>query len=298
MYCEFCGTSMDEGALVCGVCGNQRQESATLRREPAPAAVAETVELVAGPPCPKHAGMPLVGQCPRCGKQVCVRCAPDAALDNFTCTDCKGLTVAHQVAPSGASCAVHPGVTAAFICGRCGSFACNACRAVSLGSEGLCVRCGESPGQVLASRGSRFGANFIDTLVVMVPMIVSMFAVPLFSATTHRSSHGGDAELLGLLVFPAMFAGLLLGAGVQVAAQVHWGQSLGKRAFGIRVVRMSGQPIELWRLILLRNVVIHVVAQLCGLIGLVDAVMIFGAEQRCLHDYFADSKVVIASSGS
>jgi hypothetical protein len=39
---------------------------------------------------------------------------------------------------------------------------------------------------------------------------------------------------------------------------------------------------------------VHAIAQLCGLVGLVDALMIFGDEQRCLHDYLADSIVVEA----
>jgi len=57
-------------------------------------------------------------------------------------------------------------------------------------------------------------------------------------------------------------------------------------------VRLDGQPIGLWRLLLLRNVMVQVVAQLCGVIGLIDVLMIFGDEQRCLHDYLADSMVI------
>ena len=84
-------------------------------------------------------------------------------------------------------------------------------------------------------------------------------------------------------------------AGVQIWAQVTWGQSVGKRAMGIKVVRTNGAPIEVWRLILMRNVLIHVIAQLCGLVGIVDAVMIFAEEERCLHDYIADTIVVVAT---
>lgn len=287
MYCEFCGTSMDEGVNVCGVCGNPRRSA-----EP-PAAKAAVFEeprsfVLEGPRCPVHDTMPLVGNCPRCGKQVCVRCAPDAALDNFTCTDCKGMTVAHQAAPAGAKCALHPQVAAAFICSRCGSFACASCRAADLTSEGLCTRCAGSDGMVLATRGSRFFANLIDNLVVLGPMLAGVIVVAVIGAATQ---HGKNSELLAI---PGMILGLLAGAGLQVMAQVNWGQSFGKRALGIKVVRLNGQPIELWRLIFLRNVAVHAVAQLCGLVGLVDAVMIFSADQRCLHDYLADSKVVQA----
>ena len=63
----------------------------------------------------------------------------------------------------------------------------------------------------------------------------------------------------------------------------------------LKVVRSDGSPVELWRIILLRNVALQVAAQLCGFIGIIDALMIFGDQQRCLHDYLADSIVVEAS---
>ncbi len=289
MYCEFCGTSMDEGVAVCGVCGNARRTP----EPPAPKVEVLTPEprsfVLEGPRCPVHETMPLVGSCPRCGKQVCVRCAPDAALDNFTCTGCKGMTSAHQRAPPGAKCARHPAIDAAFICSRCGSFACASCRAHSFGSEGRCTRCGDSDGLVLASRGSRFVANLVDNVLVLGAALVGVVAVAFLGGAV------GHSKNIDVLAIPGLGLGMLLGIGLQVVAQVNWGQSVGKRMLGIKVVRLSGQPIELWRLILVRNLAVHAVAQLCGLIGIVDAVMIFSADQRCLHDYLADTKVVVAT---
>jgi uncharacterized RDD family membrane protein YckC len=290
MYCEFCGTSMDEGVSVCGVCGNERRGGDSPREKSVAVAEAPGSFVLEGPRCPVHETMPLVGNCPRCGKQVCVRCAPDAALDNFTCTDCKGMTVAHQRAPADAKCAVHPEATASFICSRCGSFACAACRALNPSADGLCTRCGDSDGLTLATRGNRFLANMVDNLVVFGPMLLGMLAFGIFAGVT-----GQKNKNIELLVWPAILLGLLLGSAVQLIAQVNWGQSIGKRILGIKVVRLNGQPIELWRLIFLRNIAIHAIAQLCGLVGIVDAVMIFSADQRCLHDYLADSKVVVAT---
>jgi uncharacterized RDD family membrane protein YckC len=101
-----------------------------------------------------------------------------------------------------------------------------------------------------------------------------------------------NPRLMSTMGVPFAFGGLIGGLLVELVAQASWGQSIGKRLVGIRVMRLDGSEIELWRLILLRNVVLHVVGQLCGLIGLIDALWIFGDQQRCLHDYLADSIVV------
>ncbi len=289
MYCEFCGSSLDEGALACPVCGNPRSDTLPSRKAAPVPPRAPEVEVMPGPQCSRHEGMPLVGKCPRCGREVCVRCAPEAAFDNFTCTDCRGMTQAHALAPMGATCALHPQAPAAFICARCGSFACAECRAVGPGSDGLCARCATASGP-LASRGSRFLANLIDNLAIAVPAIVAVVGGLLLAqlANLKRADE---------LMIPLGVMGAILGAGAELAAQVTWGQSIGKRLLAIKVVRANGDPIELWRILVLRNLVIHVAAQLCGIIGLVDALLIFGAEQRCLHDYLADSKVIEVPRG-
>ena len=284
MFCEACGSRMEERAVVCTRCGTEVREALgeTVQRvQTRPAAEPE----LQGPKCEVHPGMPLAGSCPRCGKPVCIRCAPEAARDGFTCTDCYGLTSAHQKAPVDASCAAHPELRAKFICSRCGSFACSSCAASGPGSEGQCFRCAPQAGQ-LASRGSRLGASLIDNVVLILP-VAGAFLVAMVAV-------GGGKKMSGeedVLVF-ALLGGLVLGCVIELVAQVQWGQSVGKRLLGIKVVRVNGQPIELWRLILLRNIVLSIAAQACGVIGLVDALMIFGDPQRCLHDYLADSIVI------
>ncbi len=197
--------------------------------------------------------------------------------------------------PLGALCAVHPEVGATAICSRCGSFACGSCLSWQ-GSEAFCARCRATP-LPLGSRGSRFFANFVDTMVVFAPMIVGAMGVGVIGALTSPSgsrSDDGDA-LVGLLAILAVFGGIVVGGAVQVLMQLKYGQSVGKKLFKLKVVRLDGSPVDLWRLVLLRNVVPHVASQMCGLIGLVDAAFIFGVEQRCLHDLIADTLVVDVS---
>ncbi len=200
------------------------------------------------------------------------------------------LGSAAAVSP-GARCAVHVANEAVFICKRCGSFACNDCR--SYAADGFCQRCNVGAVGVKASRGSRFLANLIDNgVVILAPATV---ALVLALALGAFAGGGKGSDVFAGLAVLGMLAAFVVGAGVQIWAQVTWGQSIGKRAMGIKVVRTNGDPIELWRLILMRNVLIHVIAQLCGLVGIVDAVLIFAEEERCLHDYIADTIVVVAT---
>lgn len=290
MSCEYCGALMDHGTLMCMACGAERRDGPARSREPARRAAPEAeVAVMGGRTCEVHPGLPIVGECPRCGKAVCFRDAPDAVKDNFTCTDCQGMTAQHKRPPSGAVCAIHPTTSAAFICARCGSFACAGCK--SWMAQGYCSKCELGIG-VKATRSSRFVANFVDNFfVIFIPAI----AIVVAAMVAERPAEGGPE--FNPLIFIAAAMGALLPCAAQMWAQVTWGQSIGKRMLGIKVVRANGQPIELWRIILLRNVVVHVVAQMCGLLGLVDALLIYGEEQRCLHDYLADSIVVVAPTG-
>jgi uncharacterized RDD family membrane protein YckC len=188
--------------------------------------------------------------------------------------------------PVDARCAWHPQVPALTICARCGSFACASCQTWDATGRLVCQACA-SLDVPLASRGNRFLANLIDQLVVAAPMFALVVVVSLLVANIKH-----DAAFL--LVYPALGVGLLLGGGVQAWSQVTRGQSVGKRALGIRVVRMDGSDVDIWRLLLLRNAVMLFASQLCGLVGLADALWIFSAEQRCLHDLLADTKVVVA----
>jgi uncharacterized RDD family membrane protein YckC len=171
-----------------------------------------------------------------------------------TCSDCEGLTAAHVPVALDARCARHPEARASFACTRCGSFACLSCNATEHGPEGLCLPCAPVVG-VFASRGARFVANMVDQLVILIPIVAAGVAVGLAEAAPTLQDGGEVALVIGILL------AVLVPATLQIAAQLHWGQSLGKRMLGIRVVRMDGSPIELWRLLLLRNAIIQVVAQ-------------------------------------
>ena len=76
-----------------------------------------------------------------------------------------------------------------------------------------------------------------------------------------------------------------------------YGQTIGKRAVGIKVVQTDGRRCELWRFIFLRYMVtamMDAIPLVGALVSIVDPLMIFGQEQRCLHDLIANTIVVQA----
>jgi uncharacterized RDD family membrane protein YckC len=75
------------------------------------------------------------------------------------------------------------------------------------------------------------------------------------------------------------------------------GQTIGKKIVGIRIVRTDGSRAGLLRILGLRYIVPGVISAI-PLLGfffaLADALVIFGEQRRCIHDYIADTIVVDA----
>ena len=79
----------------------------------------------------------------------------------------------------------------------------------------------------------------------------------------------------------------------------RYGQTVGKRMMGIRVVRTDGGRVAFGRFIFLRWLpltLLGLVPLVRYFIGLVDSLLIFRASSRCLHDDIADTQVVTAGS--
>lgn len=76
------------------------------------------------------------------------------------------------------------------------------------------------------------------------------------------------------------------------------GQTIGKLVLGIRIVDIdTNQVIPLVKQLLLRDLLIRVLVGIPfigGIIGLVDSLLIFRWDRRCLHDHLANTKVIFA----
>jgi uncharacterized RDD family membrane protein YckC len=142
---------------------------------------------------------------------------------------------------------------------------------------------------VLADRATRWCAVFVDNLVLVVA------AIPLSVVFVMLEDDGSDPTVTMIVV-------LLIGLFILLffaVAQTYWlkrrGQTLGKMAFGIRIVNDRGRVPSLVSSALLRFLAPQLLSMIpiFGLFFvLADTLMIFRADRRCLHDLMAGTRVV------
>lgn len=163
---------------------------------------------------------------------------------------------------------------------------------------------------VEAGRGERFLAALIDGLVPMIVIIAILAAVAIPAYENYQQQHvpGIEPPPLGsghhLTTTWAWLGGFaLVGYLVYSATLVYlYGQTFGKRAMGIRVVRADGSRVAFSRFIFLRWLPVAMLGAIpvVGWIisSLVDPLLIFRETRQCLHDDIANTRVVTASSSS
>ncbi|MCE1203252.1 MAG: RDD family protein [Holophagaceae bacterium] len=147
-----------------------------------------------------------------------------------------------------------------------------------------------------ATRLSRLGAAVVDGLVLAIPGIALAILVPM------ALMGGRVAVMLVILGLALLFLLALL--ITQIVLLVKHGQTIGKRALGIRMITSDGGIPSIWRVFFLRWLPFAVVATIVqmvlkvqgigSLIHLMDAAFIFQPTRRCLHDLFADTHVIKA----
>jgi uncharacterized RDD family membrane protein YckC len=135
------------------------------------------------------------------------------------------------------------------------------------------------PSQLLAGRWNRLFAKIIDFAILIIGVVV----VAIFWAF---NTFLGVISLLVLLSIPV----------VQVVMLSSSGQTIGKRALGIRIVKVdTGQNGGFVPNVLLRAWLIYllsVIPILGTILGLVDVLFIFREDKRCIHDLIAGTHVI------
>ncbi len=153
---------------------------------------------------------------------------------------------------------------------------------------------------VLTSRLRRLGAALLDGIAFLVVALVAMlfaFFAMLLSGVSMQAVLSGASAAEGVM---ALFIGLIsIGFLALMLLNLIWwhryGQSVGKRMLGIKIVRTDGSRCGLRRIILYRGLPIQLLS-LIPLIGafipLIDSLFIFQHSRKCIHDMIADTVVV------
>lgn len=143
-------------------------------------------------------------------------------------------------------------------------------------------------GLELAERSTRLGAVLIDGAIGLAVTFPVMYLSNFWARAMAQQI--GPAELIAWAI-----GGFVVFCAIHGYPLHHNGQTWGKRALKIRIVDLDGRKPDLVRLIGLR----YAPVQFCNqvpyvgpLIGLVDSLMIFRADRRCLHDLIAGTRVV------
>jgi uncharacterized RDD family membrane protein YckC len=147
-----------------------------------------------------------------------------------------------------------------------------------------------------ASRLSRLGAALVDALAGFAPL----GAIALLLPMALLSGRMGSLVVLVLAAVGVALAVLI----TQIVLVARRGQTIGKKVLGIRMITSDGDIPSVWRVFFLRwlpfavvAVVLELVFKIRGLgnlVYLVDTLLIFQANRRCLHDLLADTHVVKA----
>ncbi|WP_303759414.1 RDD family protein [Alcanivorax jadensis] len=144
---------------------------------------------------------------------------------------------------------------------------------------------------VLASRWHRFFGAMIDGLIqgaIIAPIV-------FFSGSwADMMANNGVLDLTTTLVW--FIVGEVIFLALQGWLLFNRQQTIGKWLLGMKIIGMEQPEVPAGKLYGLRYLLFHVLAQVPGvnLIMLVDPLLIFRADRRCLHDLLAGTQVIQA----
>jgi uncharacterized RDD family membrane protein YckC len=157
----------------------------------------------------------------------------------------------------------------------------------------------------LATRWQRLGGYLVDGVLYGIATGPAYAGIS-WSVFTKTAMQNKSNPLL--LFTMAGRWGIVAGALLAALYVVNWtllvrrGQTIGKIVAGTRVVLLDGSRAPFTKVVVLRTWVLHfitwvpVLNRLAGIVGLIDALFVYRADRRCLHDQLAGTKVVRAAA--
>ena len=160
----------------------------------------------------------------------------------------------------------------------------------------------DTGGRSYGGRWRRFFAGMIDALfncAIIFPVMFASIGFDGYVAAIVRVTQGGSKWDMYAALFRASAPGYVVLILIQGSLLYLFGQSVGKKLLGLRIVRMDGSRVGFPRLFFVRSgsaAVVGFIPSVGGLLALVDAGMIFRDSHQALHDQIADTVVVTAGS--
>jgi len=145
--------------------------------------------------------------------------------------------------------------------------------------------------EVLAGRFARLIAAIVDGIVILLVLVPFTYLFGYWE----RALSGQYLLLEGIAWTVAGTVVWLVVNGYTLAKR---GQTLGKMLLGVRIVSVSDDSIlPVWKVFFVRYLPVTLVSQI-PLLGffavIINALFIFRADRRCVHDLMAGSRVVKA----
>ncbi len=192
------------------------------------------------------------------------------------------------------TCANHPDIVSGLaVCSTCGGSFCPNC-IISLQGKTVCAGCkggvvqdiksNASDGLDMAGRGARFGAQFVDGLLMMLSVFPILMVIGMWSLTDPKVNQQLAAQIVTNLLPAILFC------AYEALMLQSRGQTLGKMVAKIKVVQADGSDLttaQCWKRAGSRSLL--AITQIGGII---DILMIFSANRQCLHDRIAKTRVV------
>jgi uncharacterized RDD family membrane protein YckC len=146
----------------------------------------------------------------------------------------------------------------------------------------------------LASWGSRFGAQLIDWLILLVPVVV--LTVIVVGVATNSDTGAWVTGILGFLAY--LVVALLYAPLLMARDGEHNGQTWGKQMLGITVVRDGGESMSFGyaalREIAVKGLAVNIASSIIPIIPwfLNYFWPLWDDENRCIHDMICSTHVV------
>lgn len=142
----------------------------------------------------------------------------------------------------------------------------------------------------LASRSDRLAAALIDFLIVGIPGVIILVVIYQFINIAEAI---GKFGLYFTLIQIAVFQSLFLLINGQLLYKK--GQTVGKKFMNLKIVEINNKPLEIQASYGLRYLVpalLPLIPIFGYVLSLVDFLLIFANDRRCIHDHLAGTKVV------